>query len=245
MSLEGSASSTNLKVLKGKIRSLSPYAIDPSLTVEGASADAKATGDALEKKVAYTDIVDNLTSDDAKAPLSAKQGKALKKSIDSLATDIETAQTSADNAQISADEAKGTADRALSIAEGVSADSENVLPKDGGTMAGVISMGGFKITNLGDPVEAGDAVSKKYVDGTKATTATATLLSAGWIGNSQAVEVEGVTENNTILVTPAPESYVAYGEAVVYCSEQGDGYLSFTCSDVPKANLMVNILIMN
>lgn len=48
MSLTGSTTDTNLSVLRGKITSVSPYAIDPSLTTEGAAADAKATGNAIE-----------------------------------------------------------------------------------------------------------------------------------------------------------------------------------------------------
>ncbi len=48
MSLTGSATDTNLNVLRGKIVSVSPYSIDPSLKTEGAAADAKATGDAID-----------------------------------------------------------------------------------------------------------------------------------------------------------------------------------------------------
>ena len=47
MSLEGNTSSTNLAILRGKISSVRPNEIDPTLTKEGASADAKATGDAI------------------------------------------------------------------------------------------------------------------------------------------------------------------------------------------------------
>ena len=49
MSLTGSAQTSNLNVLRGKISKVSPYAIDTSLTEEGAAADAKATGDAINK----------------------------------------------------------------------------------------------------------------------------------------------------------------------------------------------------
>ena len=48
MSLTGSAQTSNLNVLRGKISKVSPYAIDPSLTEEGAAADAKATGEAID-----------------------------------------------------------------------------------------------------------------------------------------------------------------------------------------------------
>ena len=41
---------------------------------------------------------------------------------------------------------------------------EQALPKSGGTMAGQLSMGGFKITDLGAPEGAGDGVGKGYLE---------------------------------------------------------------------------------
>ena len=43
--------------------------------------------------------------------------------------------------------------------------ASNALAKSGGTMSGDINMGHRSITNLADPVNAGDAVNKGYVDG--------------------------------------------------------------------------------
>ena len=48
--------------------------IDPTLSIEGMAADAKAVGDT---KISYTDVVDNLTSTSTNLPLSANQGKVL------------------------------------------------------------------------------------------------------------------------------------------------------------------------
>lgn len=105
-------------------------------------------------------------------------------------------------------------------------------------------MGGNKVSGLAGPSADSDAATKQYVDGRKAT-ATAALNASGWSGKQQTVSVPGVTADNTVLVTPAPGSYVAYGEAVVYCSAQGSGTLTFTCDEVPTVNLTVNVLIMN
>lgn len=58
--------------------------IDESLEREGYAADAKKTGDELNARVKKTDIVDNLTSEDADKPLSARQGKEIKKQLDAI-----------------------------------------------------------------------------------------------------------------------------------------------------------------
>ncbi len=65
-----------LDVLNGKIERLPKT--DKTLTQAGMCADAKKTGEELNLRMKYTDIVDNLITDDATKPLSAKQGVELK-----------------------------------------------------------------------------------------------------------------------------------------------------------------------
>lgn len=95
MSLTGSVETSNLSVLKGKISKVSPYAIDPSLSTEGAAADAKATGEAIKKAAEsggihanQTDNPHNVTKDqvgldrvdntsDTEKPVSALQAEAI------------------------------------------------------------------------------------------------------------------------------------------------------------------------
>ena len=60
--------------------------VDETLTKDGAFADAKVVGDKFtemdKKKVNVDDIVNNLTTDDAKKPLASGMGKELKNQID-------------------------------------------------------------------------------------------------------------------------------------------------------------------
>lgn len=95
MSLTGSAETSNLNILRGKISKVSPYAIDPSLTTEGAAADAKATGEAIKQAAnsggAHARETDNphkVTKDqvglgfvdntaDTDKPVSTKQAEAI------------------------------------------------------------------------------------------------------------------------------------------------------------------------
>lgn len=118
------------------------------------------------------------------------------------------------------------------------------LPRSGGTMTGDIAMGGKKVTGLADPTLESDAASKGYVDGKKAALSVV-LPGASWADNTQQVAAPGVTENNHVLVTAAPESFVPWGEATVRCTAQGAGVLSFACEEVPSRDLTANILIMN
>lgn len=123
--------------------------------------------------------------------------------------------------------------------------SQAFLHKTGGTMSGPIHMGGCKITNLAPPADDADAATKAYAD-TKVAKheQTVTLSPSGWASLSQSVAVEGVTADNTVLVTPAPESYTACLEAGAYCSGQGAGTLSFGCIQAPGGDITFNVLIL-
>lgn len=73
---------------------------------------------------------------------------------------------------------------------------------------------------------------------------TAILPISGWTNNTQTVAVPGVKANSNVIVSAAPESFTAYGEAGIYCSAQDAGQLTFVCTDTPSANITVNIVIV-
>ena len=79
----------------------------------------------------------------------------------------------------------------------------------------------------------------------KHITATVTLAVSGWSSLSQTISVDGITANNTVVITPDPASHTTYGEFGIYCSVQADGALTFTCSETPTVDLTVNVLILN
>lgn len=56
----------------------------------------------------------------------------------------------------------------------LTASDVGALPSSGGTMTGAIAMGGNKVTGLGTPTDAGDAVPKSYADNIKAVPASTT-----------------------------------------------------------------------
>ena len=248
MSVTGSASSANQNVLRGKIKSLSPYAIDPTLSVEGASADAKAVGEALDKKVAYMDIVDDLTTNDSERVLSAKQGVELKKSVENLRLaaneSISSLELEIGELQSNVSEAESSANAAHTAAKVAQAAVDSKVNLDGSSpMNADFDMGSNKVINLADPVVNTDGANKGYVDSRKKT-AVCTLLKSAWESNEQTVDVPGVSANNTVIIAPASDSFSDYRNAGVRCTGQGKDTLSFGYEFTPTADLNVNVLIL-
>ena len=84
-------------------------------------------------------------------------------------------------------------------------------------------------------------------DAAKVATQMVTLEAAGWdpAGSGRiSVAVEGVTAENTLIVSPAPASIVAYGKCGVYAAAQEEGRLTFACAKQPQESLTVNIVIL-
>lgn len=76
----------------------------------------------------------------------------------------EQAQAQAQEAAVKGEQARETAGLARMEAQQAQQVAEGALQRSGGVMAGVIDMGGERITNLADPIDAGDAVNKRYVE---------------------------------------------------------------------------------
>ena len=72
------------------------------------------------------------------------------------------------------------------------------------------------------------------------------LRASGWNANTktQTVSVSGVTATVNLIITAAPDSYMAYAEAGVRCTAQGAGTLTFACETVPTADVAANVLIL-
>lgn len=156
-------------VLDGKIASAHPYQLDKTLSVEGAGAEAKATGDAFKqanqnleahvkdrnnphgvtKKQLGLENVDNTA--DSEKPVSTLQAEAIR-------------------------EVKTLAEEAKREASSADASAQNALQKSGGTMEGEINMNGNRISGLPDPMEDGDAATKSWVE----TYFIETLMGGAW-----------------------------------------------------------------
>lgn len=90
-------------------------------------------------------------------------------------------------------------------------------------------------------------VTAAALGGTPASVAKTVTLPAGesWVENAQTVNVEGVTADNNIIVTPADAvSRDYWNDAGVFCTEQGEGTLTFSCNETPEGEITANVLIV-
>jgi hypothetical protein len=127
--------------------------------------------------------------------------------------------------------------------------AKSALYKSGGTMTGALNMGSNKLSGLVEPVVETDAVPKgfmeRYVSG-KRKTVTVTLATAGWKDSLQTVSVDGVTADETktdVIASPKAADYEAYSEAGILLFSQSDGGITFKCSDVPKVDIHVSVMV--
>lgn len=91
---------------------------------------------------------------------------------------------------------------------------------------------------------SGAVTAAKLASDAKSKGVSVTLTATGWSNKSKTVSVEGVTANNNVLVSAAPSSRAVYNDAEIYCSAQGNGTLTFTCSTVPTSSVVANVIIL-
>lgn len=79
------------------------------------------------------------------------------------------------------------------------------------------------------------------------TTITVTLTANGWSNKIQTVTATGVTAENTVIATAAPDdtSFSAWSNSGIYAAVQALNSLTFKCRSVPSSAVTVNILILN
>lgn len=107
-----------------------------------------------------------------------------------------------------------------------------------------------KILEIGDYQAAVDNIgvpTGTWYKMPRMLTATVTLSAGSWANGEQTVNVPGVRaeeDGNAVIPSPAPASFLAYQEANVRISQQGNGTLTFICDETPTTALTVNILIL-
>ena len=79
------------------------------------------------------------------------------------------------------------------------------------------------------------------------TTITVTLDKDDWSNKIQTVTATGVTAENTVIATAAPDdtSFSAWSNSGIYAAVQALNSLTFKCRSAPTSDVIVNILILN
>lgn len=189
-------------------------------TVEGYALDARQGKVLDDKKLDKSKVANNLTTIESGWSLDARQGKWLnenKVGFSDIANDLVTSDVN----------------KVLSAAQGVA------LKK-------LTSDGDKALEERLDATDAAVAENRTAIAGKiSMKTATGNLPVSGWVENNQTVSVGGVTASNTVIVTASPASYEHYNECAVRCIAQGDGTLTFACTDTPTAELTANVLILS
>ena len=97
----------------------------------------------------------------------------------------------------------------------------------------------------------GKAASKYQPAGTYAAPAKAKIVSlaiANWTGTEapfqQTVSIEGATDTNIKVISPAPASIDEYASCGVKATTEGTGTITFACAVVPENALTVNVVIL-
>lgn len=121
-------------------------------------------------------------------------------------------------------------------AEGLaSSESYNILTTKSPV---TVAQGGTGATTAAAARAALGAVNKSDIE--------IALPVSGWDSNGvQTVSVEQITTESSVLVAPNPSVYASYHQYGVYCSDQGDGTLSFKYRIKPEIDLVVNTVIFN
>lgn len=135
----------------------------------------------------------------------------------------------------------------------VTADDVDALPSAGGRMTGPIAMGGNKVTELGTPIDSGDAATKGYVDGKRITKAA--TIPTNWSGSSapytQSISVNGILSTDTPHITPVYSSTLETALlekeawAMISKAETSDGTITFTCfEEKPTTAISIQIEVI-
>jgi len=77
------------------------------------------------------------------------------------------------------------------------------------------------------------------------STVSISIATSDWSNKSTTKSATGVTSSNTVIVSPAPASMTAWGDAGMKCTAQGTNTLTFTCEELPTATVTVNVVILS
>lgn len=76
------------------------------------------------------------------------------------------------------------------------------------------------------------------------STLSLSIATTDWSSKTATKTATGVTASNTVIISPAPASITAWGDAGIKCTAQASNSLTFTCEEVPTSAISVNVVIL-
>lgn len=116
------------------------------------------------------------------------------------------------------------------------------------------NMRGYRITEVGDPVEDSDAVNKKYVDDLSKSIRTTATITQNWVGTStpytQTIAIAGVEEDSIVEIALSSGSGVGQSHADAYAAlqlqdgGQSEGTITLRCFGKKNTvNIPIKVII--
>lgn len=96
----------------------------------------------------------------------------------------------------------------------------------------------------GKALSANISLSATDIGAAAIETTTATIAASGWSSNSATISNNLITASNTIIIAPAPTSYVTWGECKIRAVTQTAGKITFQCDSAPTTSVTVNLVIL-
>lgn len=226
--------------LRGKISNITPLTLDKTLTLEGASADAKAVGDAIKeaKQTANQETAEHANNKSNPHQVTAEQiGLGNCDNTSDMDKPVsfaqETAISDAKRIGTLAQEAAEEAQQAAENAQTAAVNAEKNAKEHADTVAG-----------------DAEKNAKDYADGLHKPF-TVEVPASGWSASApftQTIAVEGVLETDRphwgVVYSDDTESALAEKEAfaVVDKLNTADGSVTFTClEEKPEADLTIQM----
>lgn len=115
----------------------------------------------------------------------------------------------------------------------------------GGSTKGITNAsGGIATGGIGaDQIANSSVTAAKLATDAKSKGVAVLLPVDGWVDNVQTVAVVGVTADNNLSVSAAPDSHDEYCKCLVRAIEQAGGTLTFKCAKSPENDLFANVII--
>lgn len=121
-----------------------------------------------------------------------------------------------------------------------------------GVTEGDQNMRGYRITEVGDPVENSDAVNKKYVDDLSKSIRTTANIGTSWSGSSvpytQTIAIDGVEEESIVEIalrsTATAAQAKAFSALMLQDGGQASGTITLRCFGTKNTtSIPINVVV--